>query len=106
MREESSHPYTSSHALDEGDNEYFAKHKTIAPSGKFSFVHYAFPRLVASGHRILIFSQFKTIIDFLEDLMEVLDIRYGRLDGRLKSEERVVGVAEFNAPCSEIPVFL
>lgn len=106
MREVSNHPYTLTDAFDEGDDDDFATPKLVALSGKFSFLHYAVPRLIASGHRILIFSQFRSVLDFLENLMELLDIKFGRLDGMTDSDERIINIEEFNAEGSDIPVFL
>lgn len=105
MRGVSNHPYTTTDAF----NEYAesdATPKLVATSGKFSFLHYALPRLIGSGHRILLFSQFRAVLDYLEDLLELLDIKYGRLDGATKSDERTSGISEFNAEGSDIPVFL
>lgn len=105
MRGVSNHPYTTTEAF----NEYAesdATPKLVATSGKFSFLHYALPRLIGSGHRILLFSQFRAVLDYLEDLLDLLGIKYGRLDGGTKSDERSSGIADFNAEGSDIPVFL
>lgn len=105
MRGVSNHPYITSDAF----NEYAesdATPKLVATSGKFSFLHYALPRLIGSGHRVLLFSQFRAVLDYLEDLLELLEIKYGRLDGATNSDDRTSGIADFNAEGSDIPVFL
>lgn len=105
MRMVSSHPYTLSDALiSRGDNQ--SNPRLISSSGKFTFLHYSLPRLFASGHRVLIFTQFRRTLDFLEDLMDLLDVKYGRLDGETASESRLTTIAAFNAPESELKVFL
>ena len=65
MQEVSNHPFTSADAFDEGDNDDFARPKLVALSGKFSFRHYAVPRLVKSGHLVFIISQFRVVFDLL-----------------------------------------
>lgn len=104
MRNVSNHPFITSTAFTDYSEE--DPSKLIPLSGKFSFLHYAVPRLVASGHRILIFSQFRAVLDFIEDLLDMLDLKYGRLDGATDTEERVAGISDFNADGSDIPVFL
>ena len=42
------------------------------------------------GHRVLIFSQFVVVLDLLEELMDVLDLPFTRLDGSTPVDERCV----------------
>ncbi|GJY26695.1 protein chromatin remodeling 19 [Tanacetum coccineum] len=42
------------------------------------------PTLVHGGHRVLIFSQWTSMLDILEWALDVIGITYRRLDGRLK----------------------
>lgn len=105
MRSVSNHPYTTTEAFNEY-SESDANAKLIATSGKFCFLHYALPRLIASGHRVLIFSQFRSVLDYLEDLLHFLDIKFCRLDGATKLSERTSEIVDFNAKDSGTPVFL
>lgn len=105
LRGASNHPYISSGALFDESHEQ-VQESLVASSGKFYFIYHALPRLIAAGHRVLIFSQFRRTLDFLEDLMDMLRIRFGRLDGLTDSESRTCGVADFNREGSDIPVFL
>lgn len=75
-------------------------------SGKLMFLHYALPRLLAAGHRVLIFSQFTGMLSFLEDLLDGLAIAYGRLDGTTDGSERARLINDFNAPDTSLSVFL
>lgn len=105
MRAVSSHPFISSNALFDGELSQ-ANPRVVSNCGKFAFLHYSLPRLLAGGHRVLIFSQFRRALDFLEDLMDLLGIAYGRLDGLTTAEDRLSGLGEFNAPGSKLQVFL
>ena len=55
-------------------------------------------------HRILVFSQFTTMIELLEESLREEKISYYRLDGHTPSEERLRLVNRFNA--GDVPVFL
>jgi hypothetical protein len=77
-----------------------------ASSGKLMWLHYALPRLLAARHRVLIFSQFVIVLDYISDLLDLLDIKYGRLDGVTKVEDRSADIGEFNSPGSKTGVFL
>ena len=54
---------------------------------------------------MLLFSQFVMILDILEVALDHLDIRFTRLDGSSRTDERQGLVDEFNED-SEITVFL
>ena len=43
------------------------------------------------GRRVLLFSQFVIVLDLVEELMDVLDLPFTRLDGKTPVEERFVG---------------
>lgn len=105
MRNVSNHPFTATDAFSDHPISDVATN-LVATSGKFCFLHYALPRLISSGHRVLIFSQFRAVLDYLEDLLDFLHITYGRLDGTTKSDERITEIADFNCEGSDIPVFL
>ena len=57
-----------------------------------------------AGHKILIFSQFTTMLDLLGKALSKEGIEYFMLTGATKAEERIRLVNEFNT--SDIPVFL
>ena len=58
----------------------------------------------AGGHKILLFSQFTSMLDIIEHRLKLEDILYYRLDGSTKSEQRTRLVNAFNE--NAIPVFL
>ena len=59
----------------------------------------------ANGDRVLVFSQFVQVLNILELVLETLDLRFFRLDGSTKVEERQSMIDEFYADES-IAVFL
>ncbi|KAF0893409.1 hypothetical protein E2562_024221 [Oryza meyeriana var. granulata] len=54
------------------------------------------PSLVNEGHRVLIFSQWTTMLDILEWTLEVIGVTYRRLDGGTPVTERQTIVDTFN----------
>lgn len=57
-------------------------------SGKFKFLDGILPDLKDKGHRVLIFSQFLSILDLLEIYMSHNSHSYLRLDGSTQVSER------------------
>ena len=55
------------------------------------------PALFARGHKILIFSQFKTQLDILEDwAILIRGLKVCRIDGQVKQEDRREQIKAFN----------
>ena len=59
---------------------------------------------IAGGHKVLLFSQFTSMLDIIERRLKTERILYYRLDGSTKSENRTRLVNDFNE--NAIPVFL
>ena len=59
---------------------------------------------MAGGHKILLFSQFTSMLDVIERRLKTEHILYYRLDGSTKSEQRTRLVNAFNE--NNVPVFL
>lgn len=57
------------------------------------------------GRKVLIFSQFTQLLDILERVMDTLQLRFLRLDGATKMEDRQVLIDQFNED-QDITVFL
>ncbi|KAL1921144.1 uncharacterized protein VTP21DRAFT_10860 [Calcarisporiella thermophila] len=74
-------------------------------AGKVQKLQEMLPRLKAQGDRVLIFSQFTMMLDILEPVMRTLGIRYLRMDGSNKVEERQDVIDQFNED-ADIVVFL
>lgn len=59
---------------------------------------------MAGGHRVLLFSQFTSMLDLIEKQLKKAHIDHYRLDGSTRSDERLKMVNSFNQ--SSVPVFL
>ena len=75
-------------------------------SGKLWILKNMLIKLIRHGHRILIFSQYKTMLDLLKELIESMQISFCRIDGNTCSDERGTQITNFNDPNSEQTVFL
>lgn len=84
-----------------------ASGKTILLSkmlAKFHSSSDAFPS--QPQHKILIFSQFKIMLDILEDMMNFSHYSYERLDGSVRGNDRQAAIDRFNSTTSSSFVFL
>lgn len=61
---------------------------------------------IESGHKILIFSQFTSMLEILEDELRKEKIDYYKLTGSTSKEERIQLVETFNRPENQVSVFL
>ncbi|MBQ6342179.1 MAG: DEAD/DEAH box helicase [Anaerolineaceae bacterium] len=59
---------------------------------------------IAGGHRMLVFSQFTSMLALLEEDLKKEDIQYLKLTGTTPKEQRIRMVREFNE--GDVPVFL
>ncbi|KAJ1457201.1 P-loop containing nucleoside triphosphate hydrolase protein [Pelagophyceae sp. CCMP2097] len=75
-------------------------------SAKFEVLAQMLPSLKKQGSRVLLFSQWRTVLDIIEALLASLGLRFCRLDGKTEISTRKVVVDAFNAPGSPFDVFL
>jgi SNF2 family DNA or RNA helicase len=78
----------------------------IRASGKLELLHRILPKLKASGHRVLLFSQMTALLNILEDYLAGRGYSYLRLDGNTGTAARAELLASFNAPDSPHFLFL
>eukprot|EP01013_Petalomonas_cantuscygni_P040946 TRINITY_DN731_c1_g1_i1.p1 TRINITY_DN731_c1_g1~~TRINITY_DN731_c1_g1_i1.p1 ORF type:complete len:922 (+),score=82.87 TRINITY_DN731_c1_g1_i1:88-2853(+) len=76
----------------------------LGHSGKFAVFDALICRLLAAGHRVLVFSQFVGTLTLLEDLLDARHIQSVRLDGTTSAADRTVAVTAFDR--READVFL
>ncbi|KAK0266816.1 putative ATPase [Friedmanniomyces endolithicus] len=79
----------------------------VTESGKMLLLDRLLPDLLRKGHKILIFSQFKTQLDLLETYCT--DLRgwpVCRIDGSVAQSDRQEQILAFNSTESEVNVFL
>ena len=75
-------------------------------SGKFELLDRMLPKLKATGHKTLIFSQMTLLMDVLSDYLEMKGLRHLRLDGATKADDRGAIIRNFNAADSPYDIFL
>lgn len=75
-------------------------------SGKFELLDRVLPKFKKSGHRVLMFFQMTQVMDIMEDFLRWRDMKYLRLDGSTKADERQDMLKVFNAPDSDYFCFL
>ncbi|EAX92042.1 SNF2 family N-terminal domain containing protein [Trichomonas vaginalis G3] len=85
---------------------WFVNLDLVRTSGKCEVLDRILPKLKATGHRILIFSQMTEVLTLLQDLLTWRDYKYLRLDGNTKSDQRQQLIADFNKEDSEYFIFL
>jgi chromodomain-helicase-DNA-binding protein 7 len=86
------------------DEEYFRI--TIQASGKLVLLDKLLPKLKADGHRVLIFSQMKRVLDILEEYCRFRAHQYERLDGGVTGNDRQAAIDRFCRKGSSRFVFL
>jgi ATP-dependent helicase STH1/SNF2 len=75
-------------------------------AGKFELLDRVLPKYQQTGHRVLMFFQMTAIMDIMEDFLRYRNIKFLRLDGTTKSDDRSDLLREFNAPDSPYFMFL
>ena len=91
---------------DAAPEPYDVGEHVVGGSGKLLMLDRMLPRLREDGHRVLLFSQFTSMLDLLEDYCELRDLPYVRLDGETNRVQRRLDVRRFNAPRSPLFIFL
>lgn len=75
-------------------------------AGKFELLDRILPKFKASGHRVLMFFQMTQIMNIMEDFLRLRGLKYLRLDGSTKSDDRSDLLTLFNAADSPYFCFL
>lgn len=86
-------------------SKYRLQNEEWMDSGKVSKLAGLLKEFKRSGDRVLVFSQFVMVMDILENVMETLGMRFFRLDGQTKIDERQDMIDQFHAD-KDITVFL
>ena len=73
----------------------------VAASGKLVLLDKLLSRLKENGHRVLIFSQFKIMLDVLEDYLVAREFTRERIDGSITGKSRQQAIDRFQAPDTE-----
>ena len=67
----------------------------VNASGKFVFLDKLLPRLKEGGHKALIFSQFKMVLNYIEDYLQLRNFGYARIDGSITGPKRQNAIDRF-----------
>ncbi|KAI4119528.1 MAG: hypothetical protein LQ345_000590 [Seirophora villosa] len=86
-------------------SKYRLRNDEWMDSGKVTRLAELLQEYKRNGDRVLVFSQFVMVMDILEDVMETLGMRFFRLDGQTKIDERQDMIDQFHAD-TDITVFL
>ncbi|KAJ9050395.1 hypothetical protein DSO57_1014835 [Entomophthora muscae] len=108
LRKVLNHPYLipGVEPTDDGASQEEVQRRLIESCGKLRLLHRILKLLKSNGHRVLIFSQFKIVLDILEDYLVGEKNKYLRIDGDITSEKRQSYIDQFNHKNSDIFVFL
>ena len=99
LRKCCNHPYLFSPDIhDEG----VTLEDIIEASGKLSVLDRILIKLKENDHRVVIFSQFTSMLDILADFLHLRGHQYARLDGSTNRVQRSIDIAAFNRPNSHI----
>ena len=100
LRKVCNHPFLMS------DSVYTLGEDLVEASGKLKVLDRMLPKMKADGHRVLLFSQFTSMLDILEDYCQLRGYEYVRLDGNTNRVQRRLDMRRFNAPHSNLFIFL
>jgi hypothetical protein len=78
----------------------------VDSSGKLVLLDKLLPKLREGGHKVLIFSQFRMMLDILEDYLLLRRYLYERIDGAITGAKRQAAIDRFCVPDSPLFVML
>ena len=87
LRKCCNHPYLLEYPMTE-DGQFRIDDEIITSCGKVRILDQMLPALMRDGHKTLIFSQFVTMLDILQDYMEMRGWKCARLDGTMSFPDR------------------
>ena len=106
LRQICCHAYLKGAESDERMDKREEHARLTEASGKLVLLARLLPALRARGHRVLIYSQFVSCLDILEDWLGPLGMPFERIDGGVGGADRQTRIDRFNAPGSNACVFL
>ena len=73
----------------------------VMGSGKLILLDKLLPRLKEEGHRVILFSQFKIMLDIVEDYLRARGMVFERIDGSITGNKRQQAIDRFQAESSD-----
>ena len=104
LRKCCNHPYLF--AGTEVPDEGVPVEELVEASGKLAVLDRILAKLKKDGHRVVLFSQFTSMLDILQDYLSLRGYGYARLDGSTNRVQRSIDIAAFNRPNSPMFAFL
>jgi chromodomain-helicase-DNA-binding protein 4 len=106
LRKICGHPFTLVDFIKKIPEETLSDHSIlVASSGKLNLLQMMLPKLLSKGHKVLIFSQFKLMLNVIEDFLHGENIESYRMDGDTPVGDRLTLMDQFNQN-DAIKVFL
>ncbi|KAH9255375.1 hypothetical protein BASA81_006494 [Batrachochytrium salamandrivorans] len=94
LRKCCNHPYLFPGA--EPDFDGSTSEDLVSASGKLQTLDILLRILKEKGHRVVIFSQFTSMLDILSDFLHLRNYKHARLDGGTNRVQRAVDVLQYN----------
>lgn len=105
LRKIANHPYLIS-GVEPGPPYQDHGDHLINTSGKMMVLDKLLTDLKSNGSRVLLFSQFVDMLNIIEDYLDWRGYQYRRLDGRTSYAKRANDIDDFNAPNSNIFIYI
>lgn len=106
LRKLCNHPFVFEPVEDQMNPSRTSNDLLWRTAGKFELLDRVLPKFRATGHRVLIFFQMTQIMNIMEDFLRLRGLKFLRLDGATKSDDRSDLLKQFNNPESEYFCFL
>ena len=106
LRKLCNHPFVFEQVEEQMNPEKGTNDLLWRTAGKFELLDRILPKFKETGHRVLMFFQMTQIMNIMEDFLRFRGLRYLRLDGSTKSDDRSELLSLFNAPDSPYFCFL
>ena len=78
----------------------------LKTSGKLQVLQKLVPELIKQNHKVLIFSQFVSMLDLIEDWCDLNNFKSCRIDGSMQNDSRKDQIHEFSKRGSKANIFL
>lgn len=104
LRKVANHPYLI-RGIEPGP-PYTNDQHLLDSCGKLNVLDQLLAQLKAQGSRVVLFSQFKIMLDIIEDYLTWKNYKFCRLDGNLQIGQRNSVLNDFNAENSDIFIFI
>ena len=106
LRKLCGHPYLLNDVEPMDLEEEESKKAFCAASAKLLLLQKMLQKLKLQGHRVLIFTQFKLVLDIIEDFLIMENYKYCRLDGDTPTLSRTRLIESYTNPGSDTFAFI